>query len=83
LEAEISLEYDDVRIAEAITNAVSPDNSVTPKGLLVKTRRDKRKVVTSIKCHQAFQTFISTIDDLLFSVATAERTLRETAKMRV
>jgi len=83
LEAEISLEYDDAWIAEAITNAVSPDNSVTPKGLLVKTRRDKRKVVTNIRCHRAFQTFISTIDDLLSSVATAERTLRETAKMRV
>ena len=82
MEAEIAIEYDDVNMAEAIADAVSPDNYGTPTGLSVKTRTEKAKVVTKIKCHQEFPTFIATIDDLLFSVATAEKTLRETLKLR-
>ena len=82
MEAEISIEYDDANVAEAIADAVSPDNYGTPKGLSVVTRTEKGRVVTRIKCHQGFPTFIATIDDLLFSVATAEKILRETLKLR-
>jgi tRNA threonylcarbamoyladenosine modification (KEOPS) complex Pcc1 subunit len=80
LEAEIAIEYDNARIAEAIADAVSPDNSASPAGLSVKTRSENKKVVTKIRCHQGFPTFVATIDDLLFSIATAEKTLQETMK---
>jgi len=79
MEAEIVIEYDDANTAEAIADAVSPDNYAAPNGLYIKTESEKRTVVTQIKC-QSFQTFIATIDDLLFSIATAEKTLRETLK---
>ena len=79
MEAEIVLEYDDANTAEAIADAVSPDNYEAPPGLNIKTKKEKGKVVTQIKC-RSFRTFVATIDDLLFSVATAERTLRETLK---
>ena len=82
MEAEITIDYDDVRIAEAIANAVSPDNSGTPNDLSVKTRSEKKKVVTRIICQKAFPTFVATIDDLLFSVATAEKTLQGMMKLR-
>jgi hypothetical protein len=82
LEAEITTEYDDARIAQAIADAVCPDNFVTPSGLSVKTRSEKKKVVTRINCQQGFSTFVATIDDLLFSVATAEKTLQEVLKLR-
>jgi tRNA threonylcarbamoyladenosine modification (KEOPS) complex Pcc1 subunit len=82
LEVEISIEYDDARTAEAIGNAVSPDNHGTPKGLSVKTRSEQKRVVTSIECQRSFPTFIATVDDILFSIAIAENTLRETAKTR-
>jgi tRNA threonylcarbamoyladenosine modification (KEOPS) complex Pcc1 subunit len=77
LEAEIILEYDSKKIAQAIADAVSPDNAGTPVGLSVKTRIEKKKVVTLIRCRQGFSTFVATIDDLLFSITTAEKTLRE------
>ena len=80
MEAEITIEYDDTRIAEAIADAVSPDNSGTPNDLSVKTRSEKKKVVTRIICQKALPTFIATIDDLLFSVGTAEKTLQEMMK---
>jgi len=82
LEAEIILEYDDVKIAEAVAQAVSPDNFKTPKDLFIKTIRMANKVSTHIRSQGKFPTFIATIDDLLFCVSTAEKTLQITKKLK-
>jgi tRNA threonylcarbamoyladenosine modification (KEOPS) complex Pcc1 subunit len=82
LDAEIILEYDDEKIAKAITEAVSPDNFKTPKGLLLKTIWQKEKVLTEIKCEKGLQTFIATLDDLLFCISTAEKTIQTTKKFK-
>jgi tRNA threonylcarbamoyladenosine modification (KEOPS) complex Pcc1 subunit len=76
LEAEIILNYEKAKIAEAIAKAVSPDNFKTPRGLSIKTTWRKEKVLTKIECQRKLSTFIATIDDLLFCVSTAEKTLR-------
>jgi cell fate regulator YaaT (PSP1 superfamily) len=76
LEAAVTLEYADAKTAEAVAKAVSPDNFKTPIGLQVKTVREDRKVVTEIQCEGKLATFTATIDDLLFSASTAEKTLR-------
>jgi hypothetical protein len=81
LEAEITLEYDDAKTAEAIAKAVSPDNFKTPKDLTVKTIWNNGKVFTRIKCKGSLSTFIATIDDLLFCTLTAEKTLHATKKL--
>ena len=82
LEAEIILEYDDVQTAEAVAKAVSPDNFKTPRDLSIKTTWEGRKVLTLIECRRGLLTFISTIDDLLFCVSTAEKTLQTTKKLK-
>ena len=76
LEALITLEYGDEKTAEAIANAVSPDNFKTPIGLSVKTVRKGNCVVTEIVTEGKMATFIATIDDLLSSASTAEKALR-------
>lgn len=76
MEATVTLEYADEKTAEAVANAVSPDNFKTPIGLHVKTVREGKKVMTQIDCEGKLATFIVTIDDLLFSVSTAEKTLK-------
>ncbi len=76
LQATITLEYADVKTAEAVAKAVSPDNFKTPVGLQVNTVREDCKVVTQICCDGKLATFTATIDDLLFSASTAEKTLR-------
>jgi tRNA threonylcarbamoyladenosine modification (KEOPS) complex Pcc1 subunit len=81
LEAEIILEYDDAKTAEAIAKAVSPDNFKTPKGLSIKTMSCDKKVVTTISNEEKMATFIATIDDLLFCIATAERALQTAKKL--
>ncbi len=79
MEAEVTLEYDDVKVAEAIAKAVSPDNFKTPKGLSITTARKMKKVITHVDCSGKLSTFIATIDDLLFCVSTAEKAV-QTAK---
>ena len=76
MEATITLEYADEKTAEAIADAVSPDNYKTPAGLAIKTVRIGNAVVTEINAETKIATFIATIDDLLFSASTAEKTLK-------
>ena len=76
MKATIRLEYGDAKTAEAIAKAVSPDNFKTPKGLFVKTVRRANQVLTEVKTEEKFSAFLATIDDLLFCVSTAEKTLR-------
>ena len=75
MEAEISLEYKDVKDADAVADAVSPDNFKTPSGLFIETKSRERRVITIVKCRK-IRSFIATIDDLLFCIGTAEKTLR-------
>lgn len=76
MEAQITLEYDDARMAEAVARSVSPDNLKTPEGLSVKTTTEDKKVITKIKSRRKMSTFIATIDDLLSCASTAEKTIR-------
>ena len=73
LEAAIVLSYKNDREAEAVAKAVLPDNVKLPQGLLIKTRREGSKVLTSIRCKTKFETFMATIDDLLSCVSIAEK----------
>jgi tRNA threonylcarbamoyladenosine modification (KEOPS) complex Pcc1 subunit len=82
LEAEIILDYEEAEIAEAVAKAVSPDNFKTPRGLSIKTTWRKEKVLTKIKCKRKLSTFIATIDDLLFCISTAEKTLRIAKRLK-
>jgi hypothetical protein len=75
LQAIITLEYKSEKTAQAVSEAVSPDNFKTPVGLQIKTVRESNKVITQIECEGKLATFTATIDDLLFSASTAEKTL--------
>lgn len=81
MEAEITLNYDDERLAQAVADAVSPDNFKTPEGLTVKTSWKGSTVFTKIECKKSFPTFIATIDDLLSCVSVAEKTVKISKKL--
>ena len=83
MEAEITVEYDNSKLAKSIADAVSADNSETPRGLVIRTESKEKIVITKILCNGKFGTFVATVDDLLFSIGTAEKTLQETTKLRV
>jgi len=81
LEASVTLEYADEKLAKAVANAISPENLKTPPKLSVKTVREHGKVITVIQCEGKLATFTATIDDLLFSATTAEKALRVIKKI--
>jgi hypothetical protein len=81
LEAEIAVEYDDAKTSQTVAEAVSPENFKTPRNLSVKTTVRGTRVVTQIEHHGKLLTLIATIDDLLFSIWTAENTLQTTKKL--
>ena len=73
MEAEISLSYKAIREAEAVADAISPDNVDAPQGLTVRTTRLGARVLTKIKCKTKLLTFIATIDDVMSAVSIAEK----------
>ena len=73
MEADIRISYENEREAEAVAQAVSPDNVKVPRGLFIKTTRKGSEILTRIKCELRLQTLIATIDDLLCCVSTAEK----------
>jgi hypothetical protein len=81
LEARITLQYDTTKTAKTIAKAVSPENFKTPPGLVIKTTAKGEKVLTCVDSRGKMLTFISTIDDLLFSTSIAEKML-ETIKSK-
>ena len=82
MQATITLEYANAKTADAIAKAVSPDNFKTPTGLTIKNARKNSGVLTEINAEGKLSTFIATIDDLLFCVSTAEKTLHAVTEVR-
>ena len=80
MDAEIRLAYRNEREAEAVANAVSPDNVEVPPGLQIETLRNGSDVLTKIECQTRLQTLIATIDDLLACVSVAEKTFKVAKK---
>ena len=81
MEAEIVVEYDDAKTSKAVAEAVSPENFKTPRDLTIKTTVEGTRVVTQIKNFGRLLTLIATIDDLLFSIRTAEDILQTTKNL--
>jgi hypothetical protein len=75
LQTTIRLEYDDAETAQAVLDAISPDNCTAPTGLTVNSKRENGVVTTEIMLNGKLVTLIATIDDLLESASTAEKTL--------
>ncbi len=81
MRATITLEYKDLKTAQAVSEAVSPDNFKIPQGLQVKTVQENNRVITEIDCDAKIVTLTATIDDLLSSASTAEKTLQTINKI--
>ena len=80
MEAEICLCYKNEREAQAVAQAVSPDNIEVPTGLSVETITKGLEVYTTIQCEKRLQTLIATIDDLLACVSVAEKAFKVAKK---
>lgn len=74
--AKIVIEYQDERTAQTIANAISPDN-ITTDLISIKNYTEKNKLVITVQCKKSVGSLLATLDDILFSIQTAEKTLKE------
>ncbi len=83
MEARIALSYESDKEAQAVVQAVSPDNVKVPKGLFIKTTRRGFKAYTLVRGETKLQTFVATLDDLLSCVSIAEKTFSAVKKLEL
>ncbi len=83
LNAQIELSYSDEAVADAVFKAISPDNFKTPKDVRVNSIRKGTTVATTLEVESKVRTLIATIDDLLFCVSVAEKTVKTMDKLRI
>ncbi|MCX8175843.1 MAG: KEOPS complex subunit Pcc1 [Candidatus Bathyarchaeota archaeon] len=74
--AKITIPVKSAKHAKILAGSISPDNVPTPEGLKVKTWCEGKKILTYVECGKSFETFLSTLDDILASFQLAEKTLR-------
>ncbi len=76
MEAKLFILYEDEKMAEAVLEALSPDNVVVPSSLSIEAFSKNNQVVVVIKYRgENFLTLQSTIDDLLSCVSVAEKSI--------
>lgn len=76
LEAKLRFTYATKREAEAVNDAISPDNIKTPPGLRVETTRRNNNLLTHIRCEKSIETLIATLDDLVACISVAEQAFK-------
>lgn len=76
MEVKIVFEYKDLKTAQTIGYAISPDNFSAPSNMIINTSIYNNRVITEMKTEKKLTTLIATIDDFLFCVSTAEKTLQ-------
>ncbi len=83
LKAELSFVYETEREAEAVVEAVSPDNVKVPLGLSVETVRRNSHLVALVSCQKSLETFIATLDDLLACISVAEKAFETVKELKL
>jgi hypothetical protein len=78
VEAKLRFIYATKREAEAVNDAISPDNIKAPSGLQVKTTRHINSLVTYVRCEKSIGTLIATLDDLVACISVAEQAFMTT-----
>jgi len=76
MKADLCLKCGSAEEAVAIAGSVSPDNSRTPFGLLVRTWSEGKTVNLKVVCIKGVETMLATLDDLFTCVGVAERVIK-------
>ena len=71
----MTITYENNKIADSIVEALLPDDRSAPPSLKLRTWSKGKLLNSEIECKGKFETFISTVDDLLASIQVAEKNL--------
>lgn len=75
-QAEIMIDLEDERIAEAISKGLEPDNKTAPKDLKVKSRNRETLLWIEAEVRDRPETLKATLDDLILCLQAAYNTLK-------
>ncbi|MEN3015788.1 MAG: KEOPS complex subunit Pcc1 [Candidatus Methanosuratincola petrocarbonis] len=73
-------DYGSHETAETVMRAVSPDNKGAPAGTEIDVSASGGKLTVRIASSSDLQSFLRTVDDLLFCIQTAERAIASLGK---
>jgi tRNA threonylcarbamoyladenosine modification (KEOPS) complex Pcc1 subunit len=74
-EAEIILRFPNEDTAQAVAEAVTPDNLQVPEGLNLVMDRKGEELSIKVRCSKGVGSLLSTLDDLLSCINAAEKSL--------
>ncbi|MEM2874537.1 MAG: KEOPS complex subunit Pcc1 [Candidatus Hadarchaeales archaeon] len=72
MRARLELSFPSARRARSIAESIKPDNIRVPLGMRIRTEHLNRSVITEIELEGNIKTLLSTLDDLLACIGTAE-----------
>lgn len=74
-EAKITIRYSDMEIANAVLEAIGPDNCQVPEGIAIEAALIGSVLNLEILCAKGVGSFITTLDDLLACISAAEKAI--------
>ena len=75
MEAKLTIRYSDVETANAILEAIGPDNCQAPKGIEIEVTLIGSVLNLEVLCAKGVGSFITTLDDLLACISAAEKAI--------
>jgi len=76
-ETEINIQYDDAQTAKAVLQSIVPDNMTIPEGITLNAQVEGKTLIIKVHCTKNLGSLVSTLDDLLSCVQSAEKTIKE------
>lgn len=74
-EAKATIRYSNVEIANAVLEAIGPDNCHAPEGIEIEAYLDGSVLNLEILCAKGVGSLITTLDDLLACISAAEKAI--------
>jgi len=72
---KITINYRDEDTAKAVQSAIEPDNISLPTGINILTSVRGARLLIEIDCERSVGSLVTTLDDLLSCIQSAEQTL--------
>lgn len=76
-ETEIKIQYDDSQTANAVLQSITPDNMTIPEGITLNANVIERSLIIQVQCTKSLGSLVSTLDDLLSCIQSAEKSIEE------
>ena len=75
VESKLTIRHSDVEIANAVLEAIGPDNCQAPEGIEIRVTLMGSVLNLEVLCAKGIGSLITTLDDLLACISAAEKAI--------